>query len=320
MARVAGVRWGWTDGVLAEAGGRVEIARALIDALAEVSFDVLCIDGLRADSAVSAVCGLRTASLVSVPLVDLADTWEETFALMSKRSRDKLASKWRRFEREHRVTSVVCRDAAAIRAVFPDYVRVHRARWGSLETARGVRDGSPLADDVGAAFACDALCGLADDGVGRLLVIEADGVPVAFRQYAIVGDMVHGDRHVFDPAYARYSLGLLAIVRGFEDAIAAGARLASLGNGNDDYKRQLTSRTEPVLRGVIAGHGLRAAAATAAFAHGYALRSTARDLGIGQLADSATSATRLRQSSVIRAKAIVTRRARRSIGWGALSP
>jgi len=284
VARVAGVDWAWSDGVLAAAGDRIEIARSLIESLAGTPYDVLCFDGLRTDSAVSSVCDLRTISLLPVPLVDLAETWEETFTnLMSKRSRDKLASKWRRFEREHSVTRVVHRDAAAISAAFPDYVRVHRARWSSLEMARHVRDVSPLADDVGVVFARYALCGLADDGVGRLLVIEADGVPVAFRQYAVIGDVLHGDRNEFDPAYARYSLGLLAIASAFEDAIADGVRLASLGNGNDEYKHHLTSRTEPVVRGVFAGHGVRGATAAVAVARGYELRATAHSLGAGSV-------------------------------------
>ncbi len=278
LARIAGLDWGWGHGVLAVRDDCVEIAQALLRSSAGTGYDVLRLDGLQAGSAVGAATRLHTVPLTPVPLVDFAGTWEETFLrLMSKRTRKKLTSKWRRFRREHDVTVTVHRDDLAIRAVFPDYVRVHRARWASLQAARGVRDVSPLATDHGAEFAREALCGLAVDGVGRLLVIEAEGSPVAFREFAVVDDFVHGYRNEFDPSFARYSLGVLAIASAFDDAIAGGARLGSLGNGNDAYKDHLTTRKEPVLRGFVAGDTLLGGAGTTALTGGHRLRGAVRD-------------------------------------------
>ncbi len=254
IARVAGVDWATFDGVLVERGDQAAV-RAAIDVLPATGARAMIWHGLRADAAVleGVPRHIGLVQRAAAPLLTLDDAWETTFArLMSKRTRDKLVSKWRAFERLGDVSTRVLREPAELLAALGDIASIHHARWDTLARERGIHDRSLFASPSGMAFLRDGLSELAADGVERLLLLELDGRPVAFRQYAVVGDTLYGQRVGFHPDYHRFSPGLLVLVRSFEAAIGEGVRLANLGHGTDDYKRSLVDHEVGVARGILA--------------------------------------------------------------------
>ena len=286
IARLAGVDWTCCDGAIVAPERSVEVATRLIDGLAAVPHDAVVWGGLRADAVLGEVLGgrLRRVPRAAAPLLDLDTSWEETFArLMSKRTRQKLVSKWRGLDRLGAVSIEVLDQADDLLARLDEIAAIHHARWESLTAERGVRDRSLFASAAGLAELRDRLAGLAADGAVRVLLVSIDGRPVAFRQYALVGGVLHGERSSFRPELAHYSLGLFAIVRAFEAAIGEGATLANLGHGTDDYKRQLVDRDVAVDRAILAGPGPLGRVTAVALERLYRLRGVAREAGALEL-------------------------------------
>jgi CelD/BcsL family acetyltransferase involved in cellulose biosynthesis len=251
---IAAMDWGVSDGIVALPDD-VEAARAGLAALSRAGVRVMVWGGLRPDALIlrAAAAPVHLVERAAAPVLDLDTEWETTFArIMGKRTRQKLVTKWRGLDRLGAVDVTVLSSRKEILASLDPVRAIHRARWEPLIAERGLRDRSAFASEDGMRFLRDALGGLADDGAARMLILAIDGRPVAFRQYAIVGGVLHGERSGFVPDIAHQSPGLLVIVRSFEAAVAEGASLANLGHGTDDYKRQLTDREIGVARGVMA--------------------------------------------------------------------
>ena len=188
--------------------------------------------------------------------MDTGPDWEAVYAgHVSTQSRKTHRKRRRRLEESGALEVVVARDAASVSRYLPEAFAVHASRW-----AHG-SDGSTFGTDAGRAFHLAAGPGLADAGAALLVMIRLDDVPIAFQYAFRAGGSLCLFRVGHDPAHARHSPGLLAMLAAMEAASLDGVTRIELLGGGEDYKLTFADRTEPMHDGVGWAGGPRGRAA-----------------------------------------------------------
>jgi CelD/BcsL family acetyltransferase involved in cellulose biosynthesis len=141
----------------------------------------------------------------------------------------------------------------------PDIVDLHTLmRWKSDQyrrTGRSDRFDQPwIVDLVENLFECD------QNGFrGLLSMLYAGGKPVA-GHFGLVNDGVFSEWFpAYDPAFAKYSPGLMQLVKMTEDVAGLGVRVIDLGKGDKQYKDALKSYELSVGEGTVTGRSALAA-------------------------------------------------------------
>ena len=192
------------------------------------------------------------------PVMQLAGGWDETFGRKtSSRRRALYRRRWRQLRGLGRVELAVAAGEGDMGLALEDAFRVHTLRWRSRP------DVSTFADDRGRAFNRDAVAALARSGRVRLLMLRIDGAPVAFTCSLLAGGRMFLYRLAFDPAYGRWSPGILVTLEAIRLAADEGASCVEFLRGTERYKVELADRVDPLSQAVIATGG-RALAAKAA--------------------------------------------------------
>jgi CelD/BcsL family acetyltransferase involved in cellulose biosynthesis len=101
---------------------------------------------------------------------------------------------------------------------------------------------------------------VAGQDVARILTLKLDGRPVAFHYYFILDRIMYVHRLAFDPAFARFSPGLVNTLDALEAAGAEGVTRVEYLGGGERYKLELADSIEPLGEGI----GLASNAAAAA--------------------------------------------------------
>jgi CelD/BcsL family acetyltransferase involved in cellulose biosynthesis len=218
------------------APGEEQVAEAVAQRAACADHDYADLFGLPGDSRlVEAFRGsrLRVIERVESPVLDIDGDWDDVYQAKisaKKRSEDRLE----------------------------DVIELHELRW------RDRPDGSELATPLGRRFVRAALLALADLDVPRIITKKVNGRPIAFKVYFALEGRMYFYRSGFDPAFARFSPGVLTTL----DAIEAGAReggtrVEFLG-GAERYKRELADRFDPMYQGFGLETSVRGAVAVRA--------------------------------------------------------
>jgi CelD/BcsL family acetyltransferase involved in cellulose biosynthesis len=165
----------------------------------------------------------------SSPVVDLAGLdWDAYLATRSSNFRSQVRRKERKLAREAGLAFRLASEPERLHDDLDTMFRLHRARWqgtdsGALAGAR---------EDFHREFAPLAL----DRGWLRLWFAEADGEPVAAYYGFRFGDSDSYYQLGRDPAWDRYSPGLVLLAHAVRDATEAGRREFRFLRGDEDYK------------------------------------------------------------------------------------
>lgn len=241
--------------VLGEDAAAVE----LLQGVAEHGADFADLYGLPAGGRAASLPGLRLVERVEAPVLDLGRAWAEVYAdKFSAKSRQTHRRKLRRLEDEGLVGMRLAIFPDDVQSALEESFRLHDLRW------QGRRDGSDYSTARGRAFQHAAYRALAADGVARVLLLELDGRAIAFNCYLVIAGRAYSHRLGFDPAYGRFSPGLLSTLHMCERAAAEGLSLVELLGGDEEYKLQLADRFEPLLEGFGLARTLRGRTAVAA--------------------------------------------------------
>ncbi len=268
----------WVGGVeatpadlLLAAGAPAGTAAALGDAV-QAAADVAVLAGLGAAPLAAGAGALTVIERIAGPVMVTGPDWETVYAAhVSSQTRKTHRKRRRRLEESGALEVVVARDRTTMSRYLPEAFAVHARRW------EGGGDGSTFGTAEGRAFHLAAAPGLAEAGAALLVVIRLDGAPIAF-QYALrAGSSLCLFRVGHDPAHARNSPGLIAMLTAMEAGSVDGATRIELLGGGEEYKLAFADHTEPMHDGVGWAHGPRGRASAALFVGALRGRARARD-------------------------------------------
>ena len=102
-----------------------------------------------------------------------------------------------------------------------------------------------------------ALHALLDLDAPRIVTLRLDGRAIAFHYYFALFERMYVHRLAFDPAYARYSPGLVNTLDAIATAAREGARRVEFLGGSERYKLELADGVEPMHRLIGLPRGIR---------------------------------------------------------------
>jgi CelD/BcsL family acetyltransferase involved in cellulose biosynthesis len=138
----------------------------------------------------------------------------------------------------------VARTRAELEPALEEAFRLHALRW------EGRPDGSGFVTPTGLRFHRASIRALAEIDVPRIVTLEIDGRAIAFHYYFALQGRMYLHRIAFDPAFARFSPGLVNILDTLEIGAAEGLTRVEFLGGAERYKRELVDRFEPLYLGL----------------------------------------------------------------------
>jgi CelD/BcsL family acetyltransferase involved in cellulose biosynthesis len=222
------------------------VAAALAERAASAGQDFAEFSGLPAGSRLVSALGSRLTLIErsEAPVLDLSLGWEEVY-------RSKVSSKRRSHHRRRRrqlseaghMEVEVARTAVELERALEDAFTLHALRW------HGRPDGSGFASPVGRAFHHAIVQALAPLDIPRIVSLKIDGRPVAFHYYLVLEGRMYVYRIAFDPAFGRFSPGLINTLDAIEIAAAEGVTRVEFLGGAERYKLELADHLEPLYLG-----------------------------------------------------------------------
>ena len=245
-------------------------AKALVERATQTPHDFADLFGMPVGSRLARELGparLHLLERVEAPVLDVDGDWDAVY-------RDRVSSKARAQHRRRRrhlsslgkLETVVARTADELGAALEDGFRLHLLRW------EGRPDGSRFATPSGQRFHRAAIQRLAELDAARIVTLKLDGRAIAFHYLFLFERSMYVHRIGFDPAYGRYSPGLLNTLDALETAIDEGATKVEFLGGADRYKLEFTHKFEPLYQGFGLAATMRGSAAVAARVHAVRLR------------------------------------------------
>ena len=157
-------------------------------------------------------------------------TWDGYLETLGRAHRANLRRRLRQTGAKFDVAFTLADTSEARRTGLQTLIRLHLARWRD----RGVSE----------AFATPALVAFHDEvtelvrerGWLRLYILALDSVPVASLYGLRYGRVFSFYQSGFDPAFAKWSVGLITMGLAIEQAIAEGAEEYDLLHGDESYK------------------------------------------------------------------------------------
>jgi CelD/BcsL family acetyltransferase involved in cellulose biosynthesis len=235
--------------------GRVMAARVASDA------DFVDLYGLPTQSNVAEALGpsVHILERVEAPVLDLTGGWEAVYRDKTNSKKRNLHGRRRRQLAElGRLEVVVARTLDDLRPALEDAFRLHLLRW------EGRPDGSGFGTPTGKRFHRDVLESLADLDVARIVLLKLDGRAIAFHYYLALEGRMYVHRLAFDPAFGRYSPGLVNTLDTIEAAAGEGLTRVEFLGGAERYKIEFADRTEPLCHALGLAANTHARAAVAA--------------------------------------------------------
>ena len=251
-------------------GEHPEVGAALAARAASAGQDFAEFSGLPAASRLVAELGpsrLRLVERSEAPVVDLGLGWDEVY-------RSKFSSKKRSHHRRRRrqlaelghVEVEVAKTATELERALEDAFRLHVLRWS------GRPDGSGFATPVGRSFHHATVQALAPLDVPRIVTLKIDGRPIAFHYYLALEGRMYVHRIAFDPAFGRFSPGLINTLDAIEIAAAEGVTRVEFLGGAERYKVEIADHLEPLYQGFGLAGSLKGKAAVAGRVGGIRVR------------------------------------------------
>ena len=231
-------------------------------------WDLFVAERLPADERWDDAVGGTVLARESSPTARLGHGWEGYLSTRSGHLRKRLRYLERRLRREHEVGYRLCADPSRLERDMATLFALHASRWRAH--ASGALDGAR--QPFHAEFAAQALA----RGWLRLWFLELDGRPVA----AWYGLRLGGTEFYYqagrDPAFDRWSVGLVLLAHTIRAAAEDGMREYRLLRGGEGYKERFAD-ADPGLETRILARG--AAGRVAAAAAGPLLRRSRADHG-----------------------------------------
>jgi CelD/BcsL family acetyltransferase involved in cellulose biosynthesis len=259
-ARFLGGRQSALADLLLFPGEEPSVGSALAARLA-ASADLVDLYGLPKGSRLAEALGpsLEVVERVEAPVLDLTPGWEAVY-------RDKTSSKKRNLHRRRRrqlaelgrLEVVVARSLEELGPALEEAFRLHALRWD------GRPDGSGFVTPAGKLFHREIIRALVDLDVARIVLLTLDGRAVAFHYYLAFESRMYVHRLAFDPAFARFSPGLVNTLDTIEAAAAEGLTRVEFLGGAERYKIELADGVEPLCHGLGLAGNVRARAAVSA--------------------------------------------------------
>lgn len=215
-----------------------------------LSWDVLVLDGVRADSPwpdlVRSECASHSLEYsievqTSVPYVELPPSYEQLRAGLKKSLRRNLN---RRLQQLGRTSWAYTRHSGA--AVTEEHLReaarIERLSW------KGQRALGVFTQDRDFRFQTDLLAASGKEFALDLAFLSINGEGAAFQYGFVQGSTYFAYNTSFDPKYREFSPGLLIMNALIQDLISNGMARCDLLQGGDAYKLDWTDRTRTNLR------------------------------------------------------------------------
>jgi CelD/BcsL family acetyltransferase involved in cellulose biosynthesis len=247
--------------VLVAPGEDPGIAATLAERAADEADDLADLFGLPEHSLLAAALGQGRLTLVprvGAPVLDLAAGWDaiyrERFSPKHRKAHRRLR---RQLDAQGAFESRLARTPAEIGQALEQAFALHALRW------RDRPDRSGFSSPAGRALHRHALPALAADDLARIITLRVDGRPIAFTAYFLLGESMVLHNLAFDPAFGRWSPGVLATHDALEAAAAEGVQRVEFLGGEEPYKLALTDRLEPLYEGFGLARGARGHAAIA---------------------------------------------------------
>jgi CelD/BcsL family acetyltransferase involved in cellulose biosynthesis len=248
------------DLLLADGEGP-QVAAALAERAASSGQDFADLAGLPAGSRLVAALDPSALNLIErseAPVLDLSPGWDEIYrSRLTSRRRNHHRRRRRQLAEVGRVDVEVARTLVELEGALEDAFELHRLRWD------GRPDGSGFASPLGQRFHRAAIQALAAADVPRIVTLKVDGRPVAFHYYFALEGRMYVHRIAFDPAYARFSPGLVNTLDAIEQAAAEGLTKVEFLGGAERYKIELADHLEPLYEGFGLAGSVRGKAAVA---------------------------------------------------------
>jgi CelD/BcsL family acetyltransferase involved in cellulose biosynthesis len=243
---LGGVHSALADMIVAE-GEPEETVTALADRAAATKHDLADLFGLPAGSKLGRALAPRllTIQRVEAPVLDLSPGWDAVYRAKTDAKKRNLHKRRRRQLSELGALEVVrARTPGELEAALEEAVRLHELRWS------GRPDGSGFATVAGRRFNLEALLSLAAQDIPRIVLLRLDGRAIAFHYFLVYRRTMYVYRLAFDPAFARFSPGLVNTLDALEWAAAEGVTRVEYLGGDERYKVELSDRMEPLAQGL----------------------------------------------------------------------
>ncbi len=238
-----------------------EVAAALCRRAVSPQHDYADFMGLPAESRLVAELGSSGLTLIEraeSPVLDLSRGWEAVYtSKLSSKQRNHHRRRRRQLAAEGRVEVEVARAPDELERALEEAFRLHRLRWA------GRPDGSGFASPVGRRFHRAVVQALAALDVPRIVTLKIDGRAVAFHYYFALERRMYVHRIAFDPAFGRFSPGLINTLDAIEAAAEEGATRVEFLGGAERYKLELADHLEPLYEALGLASGVKGRAAAA---------------------------------------------------------
>lgn len=253
------------DSVLADLlvapGEGSEVEQALATRALELEHDYVDLYGLPAENRLTPSLGPERLQLIEraeAPVLELQDSWEQTYhARTSRKGRSLHRRRRRQLGEQGHVELEVARTEDELARALEDAFVLHDLRWD------GRPDGSGFTTEIGFRFHRDVVRAQAADDVARITTLTLDGRPIAFNYYFVFAQRMFGYRLAFDPDLGRFSPGLLNTLDSIALAYDEGARRIEFLGGPERYKSDLADRFEPMYEAVGHAGSIRGSVAVA---------------------------------------------------------
>jgi CelD/BcsL family acetyltransferase involved in cellulose biosynthesis len=259
-ARFLGGRQSALADLLLSPGEEPSVGAALA-ARVSASADLVDLYGLPRLSRVAEALGpaMKVVERVEAPVLDLTPGWEAVYQEKTSSKKRNLHRRRRRQLSElGRLEVVVARSLEELGPALEEAFRLHALRW------EGRPDGSGFVTPVGKRFHRDVIKPLVDLDVPRIVLLMLDGRAVAFHYYLAFEGRMYVHRLAFDPAFARFSPGLVNTLDTIEAAAAEGLTRVEFLGGAERYKIELADGVEPLCHGLGLARNARARAVVSA--------------------------------------------------------
>ena len=220
-----------------------QIGRGLIERAGAGRADFGDFFGITRDSVLSRIANERAALVerIEAPFIDLSRGWDELYRERTSAKRRNLHKRRRRQLGElGELTTDIARTEAELASALEVAFHLHDLRW------TGRHDGSEFTTPVGKAFHREVVGSLGARDLARILTMRIDGSPIAFHYWLQYAGCMYVHRLAFDPAYAKYSPGLIATLDAIQSAELEGARRVEFLGGGERYKLELADATAPL--------------------------------------------------------------------------
>ena len=225
------------------------------------SADLVDLYGLPTRSRVAEALGpsIEVLERVEAPVLDLTPGWEAVYqAKTSSKKRNLHRRRRRQLAELGHLEVVVARSLEELGPALEEAFGLHTLRW------EGRPDGSGFVTPVGKRFHREVIRPLVELDVPRIVLLKLDGRAIAFHYYLAFEGRMYVHRLAFDPAFARYSPGLVNTLDTIEAAAAEGLTRVEFLGGAERYKIELADGFEPLCHGLGLARNARARALVSA--------------------------------------------------------